>query len=278
MPDNREQKTNRPMNRNQNVRKQTARKKAMRNLILMIILLVVLIAVVIVLTISCGRKKEKPVDIVVPTEITEIETEPQTQETILNEKPVSLYTMDYGTMTCNKVSSISKEWSEYEDLEAFGAFATNEESFDFSSETEAHNEIWNRTSTEKTYKIGYELSFDVNGEHKIITILKPGDIENNPDLYNGDYPEDEDYSGITGYMGAWVYDDMHQDGGFYIHITQAEVTEETLLTSIKLRPTPQSDQIENLELKGFSYSSEKEFDSNGHYIGSYGASVAIHKQ
>ncbi len=278
MSDNRNRITNRNENRNQTAKQRNARKRAIRNLILTIIILVILIVSVIVLMISCGKKKEKPVDIVVPTEITETETEPQTQETILNEKPVSLYVMDYGSMTCNKVSSISKEWSEYEDLEAFGAFATQEDSFEFSTETEAHNEIWNRISTEKEYKIGYELSFDVNGEHKIFTILKPGDIENNPDLYNGDYPEDEDYSGITGYMGAWVYDDMHQDGGFYIHITQEEVTEETLLTSIKLRPTPQSDQIENLVLKGFSYSSEKEFDSNGHYIGSYGAIVAINKE
>ncbi|MCQ2530397.1 MAG: hypothetical protein MJ086_03995 [Lachnospiraceae bacterium] len=278
MPENREQKTNRPVNRNQSARKKKARKKAMRNLILTIILLVVLIAVVIVLTISCGRKKEKPVDIVVPTEITETEPETQAPKAILNEKPVSLYTMDYGDMTCNKVTGISREWSEYEDLESFGAFATSEEFFEFSSETEAHNEIWNSISTEAEYKIGYELSFDVNGESKVITILKPGDIENNPDLYNGDYPEDGDYSEITGYLGVWVYDDMHQDGGFYIHITQAEVTEETLLTSIKLRPTPQSGDVENLVLKAFSYSSPEEFDSDGHYIGNYASSVRIEKQ
>ena len=107
--------------------------------------------------------------------------------------------------------------------------------------------------------------------------MEPGDIENNPDLYNGDYPWDDDYSGITGYLGVWVYDDMHQDG-FYIHITQAEMTEESLLTSIKFRPTPQSDQISNVKLRGFSYSSEKEFDAEGHYIGNYAAEVIINKE
>ncbi len=253
------------------------RKKATRNLMITIGILVVLILVVILLAVSCGKKKVKPEEIVIPTEITELpeDTTPETKPEVSNDKPVSLYTMDYETMTCNKVSSIQKEWSEYEDLESFGAFATSEESFGFDSETQAHNDIWNSISTDKEYKIGYELSFDVGGEHKIITILKPGDIENNPDLYNGDYPEDGDYSEITGYMGVWVYDDMHQDGGYYIHITQAEVTEETLLTSIKLRPTPQTEEIENLELKGFSYSSDDEFDSAGHYIGKYAATVKI---
>lgn len=253
------------------------RKKAIRNLVIAIIILVVLIAAVIVLIVSCGKKNNKPVQPETES-VTEIESETTAPAlSIPNEKPVSLYTMDYGSMTCNKVTSISKEWSEYEDLEAFGAFATSEASFSFSSETQAHNDIWNSTSTEKTYKIGYELSFDVNGEHKIITILKPGDIENNPDLYNGDYPDDGDYSSITGYMGAWVYDDMHQDGGFYIHVTQAEVTDETLLTSIKLRPTPQSHMIENLVLKGFSYSSPDEFDQSGHYAGNYASTVTITK-
>lgn len=255
------------------------RKKAMKSLILAIILLV-LIAVVIVLIVSCGKKKEKPKETEISSETVVIpeETQTESKKVVVNEKPVSLYVIDYGTMTCNKVSSIRKEWSVNEDLEAFGAFATDEPSFEFSSETQAHNDIWNRTSTEKEYKIGYELSFDVDGKNKVITILKPGDIENNPDLYNGDYPEDGDYSGITGYMGAWVYDDMHQDGGFYIHITQAEVTDETLLTSIKLRPTPQSEKIDNLVLKGFSYSSKDEFDSDGHYIGDYASVVKIEKE
>ena len=263
--------------RNSNRKSSRKRKKAMRNLIIAIMVLVVLIAAVIVLIVSCGKKNNKPAQ-PEPESITEIqsETEPPAQA-ILNEKPVSLYTMDYDAMTCNKVTSISKEWSEYDDLEAFGAFATSEASFSFTSETQAHNDIWNSIPTEKTYKIGYELSFDVNGEHKIITILKPGDIEGNPDLYNGDYPEDDDYSGITGYMGAWVYDDMHQDGGFYMHVTQSEVTDETLLTSIKLRPTPQSHMIENMTLKAFSYSSPDEFDQAGHYAGNYAATVTINR-
>lgn len=260
------------------------KKRAMRNLIITIAILVVLIILIVVLIVSCGKKKEKPAETEVPTEtvtVPEETTTPEEETTIpqiKNEKPVALYTMDYGDMVCRKVTGISREWSEYEDLESFGAFATSEELFEFSSETEAHNEIWNSITTENTYKIGYELSFDVGGTHKVITILKPGDIENNPDLYNGDYPEDGDYSEITGYLGVWVYDDMHQDGGGYIHITQEEVTEETLLTSIKLRPTPQSEEIDNLILKAFSYSSQDEFDSNGHYCGNYASSVTIQKQ
>ena len=196
-----------------------------------------------------------------------------------NEKPVNLYTMDYNTMTCNKVTSVTSPWVDTEDLGSFGAFCSTDDSFPFYSETKAHDETWNSVTTDTNYKIGYELSFEKDGKKQVITILKPGDVEENEDLYNGDYPEDGDYSGVTGILGVWLYDDLHQeDGAYYGHISQAETNEDTLLTSIKLRPTPNSDGIENFVLKAFSYSSDKEFDSDGHYIGDYAAQVAINRE
>lgn len=267
------------MSRRRETREQR-RRRVIRNRLIAAGVLLLLIILIIVILVSCaGKKKSKPEPESMPVQTTE-EAEPTTEDisSIINEKPVNLYTMNYGDMTCYKVTTFSKEWSPYEDLEAFGAFVSTADSFEFNTETEAHDETWNSVQTSTAYKIGYELSFDVNGEHKVITILKPGDIETNPDLYNGDYPEDEDYSNITGYLGAWVYDDLHQDGGPYTHITQAEVNDDTLLTSIKLRPTPQSEEISNLVLRAFSYSSDKEFDANGHYIGNYAAQVTINKE
>lgn len=257
------------------------RKRVIRNRLIAAGILLVLIILVIVLIASCSKKKKNAPEvesIPVQTEELETETTAPVPVSIPNEKPVNLYTMNYGDMTCYKTSSISRSWTPYEDLESFGAFCSSEDSFPFENETQAHKDTWNSVSTDVKYKIGYELSFDVGGEHKVITILKPGDIENNPDLYMGDYPESEDYSGITGYLGVWVYDDLNQDGNFYIHITQAEVTDDTLLTSIKLRPTPQSEEVSNLVLKAFSYSSDQEFDADGHYIGNYAAQVAINKE
>ena len=116
-------------------------------------------------------------------------------------------------------------------------------------------------------------SFDVGGEHKVITILKPDDIALSADLFMGDADNEE----VTGYMGVWVYNDIGQSGT-YVHLTQADMTPDTLMTSIKLRPTPQSDQISNLKLKVFSYSSAQEFDAAGHYIGTHGYEIPINKQ
>lgn len=264
------------MNRRRETREER-RQRVLRNRLILAAVLVVLIVVVIIIIISCSHKKPAEPKKTTPAETT-AETETTAPSvTIPNEKPVYLYTMDYGTMTCDRANTITKAWTVDEDLESFGAFCSSAESFPFNNETEAHQADWNAIASSANYKIGYELSFDVGGEHKIITIRQPGDIENNPDLYMGDYPEGGDFSDIPGYMGVWVYDDLNQDGDFYIHLTQAEVTPETLLTSIKLRPTPQSDQISNLVLKAFSYSSDEEFDSAGHYAGNYASQVTINR-
>ena len=113
----------------------------------------------------------------------------------------------------------------------------------------------------------------MGGEHKVITILKPDDISGNPDLFMGDAENDT----VTGYMGVWVYNDIGQSGT-YVHLTQDDMGPDTLMTSIKLRPTPQSDQIDNLKLKVFSYSSNQEFDSEGHYIGTHGYEIPVNRQ
>lgn len=270
------------------------RRRIMRNRLMALGALVVVIIIVIVIIVSCSANKGDKAD-TKKTDTTNVEQMTdengevvegdaleEGEETVAaktaNEKPIQLYTVDYSTMTCTKATNISKNWTPSEDLCSLGAFVETENSFEFQSESVAYRERWEKVNTATDYKIGYELSFDVDGETKVITILKPGDIESNPDLYNGDYPDGGDYSGITGYLGVWVYDDMNQEeGAFYIHITQSEVTDKTLLTSIKLRPTPQSDAISNVSIKGFSYSSNDEFDTDGHYTGDYASVVTFSK-
>lgn len=262
--------------------REAQRKRVIRNRLIAAGVLVVLIIVVIILLLSCNKKNAD----VVPEPTSEQQTEATTEETtteappeIVNEKPISLYLGDYDNNTFYKATSLTKPWTDTQDLESFWAIKSQDDSIMYDGEIQLLRDTWYSAETVADYKIGYELSFDVNGEHKIITILQPGDIENNPDLYSGDYPEDGDYSNITGYMGAWLYDDIHhEEGDFYIHITQDEFTDESLLTSIKLRPTPQSYEISNLVLRGFSYSSPEEFDENGHYSGNHAASVSIYNE
>lgn len=258
------------------------RRRVMRNRAIAIIILAVIIILVIVLIVKCSSGKnnneESPSESETETE-TETEQETEEEETypdIVNEKPITLYLQVSSEKKCTKVTEVTDEWTDTADLATFTAFLCDDDEITYSAWVTAVKESWNSVETETEYKVGYELSFDLDGENIIITILEPEDVENSEYLYNGDYPSSGDYSAITGYMGVWLYDDMaHEVGEWYSHVTSSTKTDSTVLTSIKLRPTPQSDEISNLVLRGFSYSSDEEFDEDGNYTGAYAYTVTI---
>lgn len=251
------------------------------------IILIILIIIIIVLAITNKPVKEESEmgQTVIAQKATEViegvtaaaeeETETTTAEATVvdlpNEKEVRLYIGSDGQM--NLVTEYSSVWSVDEDIASFEAINSTEDTIYYSDYYTLHADYWNAVDTDVTYKIGYELSFDVGGEHKIYTILKPADISDNPDLFMGDAANDV----ATGYMGVWVYCDIGQTGT-YIHLTQADMQADTLMTSIKLRPTPQSSEISNFKLKAFSYTSDAEFDSDGHYIGTHGYEIPIYNR
>ena len=197
---------------------------------------------------------------------------PQVQEVkevdLPNDKEISLYVDRGGVM--EKVTEYVSTWTPDADIAIFESFNSDEQEIAYSDYYTVHQDYWDSVSAPLEYKIGYELSFDVNGEHKVITILDPSDITGNPDLFMGDAELDE----VTGYMGVWVYCDMGQSGT-YFHLQPEDMTEGVLMTSIKLRPTPQSDAVSNFRLKAFSYSSDSEFDAEGHYIGTHGYEIPV---
>lgn len=244
-----------------------------------LILAAVLAAVLIA---GCGKGKvEKRTDATADnSSFTQEQTTPSEAETkepentkaaITNDKPVKLYEMDYSTNTARLVNSVGTDWDPGADIGTFGAFIDEGDEISFDSEITTHQMNWDMVNTATEYKIGYEILFELDGEKIDIPILDPADIEDSEYLFMGD----ADSGDVTGYLGVWVYDDYNQEGGFYIHITSGEVNDDTLLTSIKLRPTPQSEEISNLKLRVFSYPAGLEFDEIKQYNNEYGYEVSI---
>ena len=196
-----------------------------------------------------------------------------TMAAITNDKPVRIYLMDYSDNTAKLIETVTDEWDPDRELGTFGVFISDDDVISFDSEIAAHQEDWDSVNTEDKYKIGYEIIYEQDGVETEILILGPEDIEESGYLFMGD----ADSGDVTGYMGVWLYDDYHQDGGFYSHITQDEVNDDTLLTSIKLRPTPQSDEIDNLKLRVFSYVDGLELNEIKQYNTEYGYEVSFIK-
>lgn len=283
------------------------RRSTGKSLIVTIIVLVLIIAVILVLTSrdkdripsdklgdtvigeqAAGSVRETEDTAETPAEqpqTEELQTEPETPAPepvsvdLPNEKVVRLYTGGGGVMEL--VTDFTSVWTVDQDIATFEAFNAEDDVLYYNNYYTAHQTYWDAVETDTKYKIGYELSFDVNGEHKVYSILEPADISENPDLYMGDYAYDEYGNlladGITGYMGVWVYCDMWHDST-YVHLSQEDMTEDTVMTSIKLRPTPQSDAVSNCRLKAFSYSSDEEFNAEGRYIGTHAYEITINNQ
>lgn len=85
-------------------------------------------------------------------------------------------------------------------------------------------------------KIGYCLNYETaSGETVSQTILGPGDTEAN-----------------RAYVETYIYDDVHQDG-WYSHLLPADVTEETVVTTIKLTGGPEVAGVGDIAVEAFLY-------------------------
>ena len=258
---------------------------------ILIVLAAVLVALIVIIIILAGRDEvilepeqmgetflaeaATKEDVIVEAEQLDEgqeETAASVQEVDLpNDKEIRLYVDEGGVMKL--VTEYKSTWTPDEDIAIFEAFNSDEQEIYYDDYYSVHQEYWDAVPTMMDYQIGYELSFDAAGEHQVITILDPSDIVDHPDLFMGDAELDE----VTGYMGVWVYYDMGQTGT-YVHLQPEDMKEGVLMTSIKLRPTPQSDAVSNFRLKAFSWSSDSEFDAEGHYIGTHGYEIPIINQ
>lgn len=152
-----------------------------------------------------------------------------------------------------KVSdTLSYNWVLKKDIIVLNIFLTEEEKVTGSY----YKEIWNKYTSEEyenlNYKLGWEISFEVNDEKIHKTILKPSDFEN---FYN--------------YLKIYLYDGVHHEyGQWYSHLLDNEITDNTLITSMKLTCGSEYKNItSDIYVKAFTYLSNDDFDDNGYYRG-----------
>ncbi len=152
-----------------------------------------------------------------------------------------------------KVSdTLSYNWVLKKDITVLNIFLTEEEKVTGSY----YKEIWNKYTNEEyenlNYKLGWEIFFEFNGEKIHKTILKPSDSEN---FYN--------------YLEIYLYDGVHHEyGQWYSHLLDNEITDNTLITSMKLTCGSEYKNItSDIYVKAFTYLSNDDFDDNGYYRG-----------
>ena len=184
-------------------------------------------------------------------------------ESVLDNKiPIGLYTRQNGKLVLT--SSWYCDWSRDSIFGIFYAVASNEEEIPCSSYETTFKNYWSKNNTDG-YKIGYNIKFSLDtGEVINKRILNPEDT-------------DELFKNIQFYL----YDDVtYMPGRIYYHMRQYEMTDETMLTSVKLVGYKETKGVNGpIELTVFTYNGDEDFDDeSGQYLGNSKFTMKIYRQ
>ena len=198
---------------------------------------------IILLLTGCGKekeiikekkvKKEKPIGVV------------DTYKD-LNNTPISIYKLNGNKLT--KLTEDTKNFIAMEDLGIFQIFPSNEDTINVNSFGQDFYNEWIKYNTNNNLKIGFNIKYDLtNNEHISYNVLSPS---NNFDHYE--------------YFMNYLYDDYaNMNKGFYSHVEDKDLNENTLYTSIKIQSSGYVDQVKDkLELTVFTYDTEDDFLNN----------------
>lgn len=165
-----------------------------------------------------------------------------------------------------KSDGYTAPWIMGKDIVSFETYATEDESLtlagsDFKRVWESY---WNSYPNHEICKLGYTIDFilkDGTKIHQTITGL-------------------DDVFGYRDYLECYLYDDVNQiQGNWYSHLLDTQVTDQTVMTSIKLTAGSMIDQVgDKIKLTAFVYSSQEDFDAAGDYRGSVSYTVIVKNQ
>lgn len=154
-----------------------------------------------------------------------------------------------------RLSEYKTVWKRGKDIGVFNAFATDEAVVkgDYRRMFVAD---WRKYPNYKEYKIGYRLSFTLkSGETVTLVIRSPKDAPKDPDKY------------FYQFIEVYLYDGINIQG-WYSHLLESQMKENTLMTYIKLTAGKQMEQVESAKLGVFVFHGDEDFDAEtGEYIG-----------
>lgn len=193
-------------------------------------------------------------------------TVPSTTETepyVLDISPntIGLYIpANDGTKDRVMVSEFIGEWTSKKDIDCFEAFASSDSRISGTNFADMWKSAWNAHENGQNGKIGYVLSFTLSDGSTVERMIqKPSDADS-----------------FKEYIEVYLYDDINQKPGVrYTHISDSEITANTVLSSIKLTGGSKIDEVTGITLTAFIYTGEDCFNSEGAYIGNVSASVII---
>jgi len=165
-----------------------------------------------------------------------------------------------GTSSRKYITEFKSERVAKKDIDCFEVFATDLPVVKGNSFKNMWKSLWDNFDEKTGSKIGFMLDFQLaDGTVVSETILKPSDA-----------------SGFYDFLEVYIYDDINQDGGWYTHLDDEDITEQTIMSSIKLTSGKRIDEVGDIKPSAFIYNDDDNFDKNGKYIGMVISTVVIY--
>ena len=180
------------------------------------------------------------------TEVTtESSTEAQTENVKADAPAVGLYNMVYYDPGVREEYELQTDYKDDgslgRDICVLGAYPTTEEKISGQSMRAIFNDALEKNPDAKGMKIGYLLRFTTTDGECEKLILRPSDIT------------DDHWENIE----IYIYDDINQTpGAWYSHLLESEVTDDTIVTSIKLTAGEKIGDVKDIRLTAFLYKPE----------------------
>lgn len=167
---------------------------------------------------------------------------------------------DDGTRSRKLISDFSSIRTVGKDIDCFEAIASREKVLEGASFAEIWNNSWNDYENTENAHIGFRIRMELdNGEIISKTLLKPSDA-------------DEFFE----YIEVYMYDDINQTpGAWYTHLSDSDINDDTIISSIKLTAGTNVDMVGDIELTVFVYNDMSNFDELGNYLGAVSYAVEI---
>lgn len=193
---------------------------------------------------------------------TEPPTEPQPTAPEISPDQVGIYIpAEDGTKARVLLTEFSAPRTAKRDIDCFEVLASQSARVEGDSFKRIWENAWNTHEGAEATKIGFHITFDLkDGTQVEKTILKPGDAK---EFYD--------------YLEVYLYDDIANAGHWYSHLEDSQMTNETVISSIKLTSGSKIAQVGDIRLTAFLYTGSDCFDAEGNYIGSVSATILINE-
>ena len=149
------------------------------------------------------------------------------------------------------VNSYESSFPKLSDMVSFDVYYSRDEVLGNGSQKERWNSYYQNYEDIDDYRVGFRIQFKTDKEEFDKYIFNPGDVES---FFN--------------YIQIYLYDDIHQDGSFYSHVSKEEFNDSVIFTSIKLTGSVYIDEVISPVILSVFVYNKSDIDSNGKYIGS----------